>query len=73
VIVKRIISFIVGVSSAVAESYLIFLSVVVLYGYGAPEAPHAASGLLAVIVLSMAGIVLFESYRLLSFFCKKLN
>ena len=73
VTVKRIISLIVAILSGVAGVYLIFLSAVVLCGYGVPEAPDAATAVLAVIVLSVAGAVLFESYRLLSFFSKKLN
>ncbi len=71
--VKRIISLIVGILVGVAGLYLVFLSVVVLYGYGVPEAPYIGTAILAAIVLGVAGAVLFESYRLLSFFSKKLN
>jgi hypothetical protein len=73
VTVKRIISLIVGILAGVAGIYLVFLSVVVLHGYGVPEAPNIRTAILAVIVLGVAGAVLFESYRLLSFFSKKLN
>jgi hypothetical protein len=73
VTVKRIISLIVGILAGVAGIYLVFLSVVVLYGYGVPEAPNIATTTLAVIVLGLASAVLFESYRLLRFFSKKSN
>jgi len=71
--VKRVVSLIVGVLAAIAGLYLLFLSVVVFEGYGVPAAPNIATATLAVIVLGLAGAVLFESYRLLRFFSKKLN
>ena len=71
--VKRVVSLIVGVLAAIAGLYLLFLSVVVFEGYGVPEAPNIATATLALIVLGLAGAVLFESYRLLGFSSKKLN
>ncbi len=71
--VKRVVSLIVGVLAAIAGLCLLFLSVAVFEGYGVPEAPNIATATLAVIVLGLAGAVLFESYRLLGFFSRNLN
>ena len=70
---KRIISLIVGVLAGIAGLYLVFLSVVVFEGYGVPEAPNVETGILAVIVLCLAAACLYEAYRLVRFFSKKLQ
>jgi len=63
VTVRRVISIIVGVLATITGLYLAFLSVVVFFGYGVPEAPNAATGLLATVVLCVALGLLYVAYR----------
>jgi ABC-type Na+ efflux pump permease subunit len=58
-----VISIIVGVSATLTGVYLMFLSVLVFFGYGVTQAPNAATGLLAALVLCVALGLFYVVYR----------
>ena len=63
VTLRRVISIIAGVLATITGLYLTFISVLVFFGYGVPEAPNAATGLLATVVLCVALGLLYVAYR----------